>query len=154
MPLLVKMAGKPVVAVSGIGVAPRRATVEFYSHRQPESWEDPGHMPPIPGEGIKAAITPGVFDGIMLALQQYGTMSFAQVAAPAIEYADQGFPIAEEFATFLNGYKRILDLWPASQAFFYPTGRRRNGATWSACRRSRRLCANSPPPRKKRAAIA
>jgi len=25
-------------------------------------------------------------------------------------------------ATFLNGYKRMMDLWPASQAFFYPNG--------------------------------
>lgn len=122
MPLLVKMAGKPVIAISGIGVAPRRATVDFYSHRQPEPWEDPNHMAPIPGEGIKAAVTPGVFDGVMLALQQYGTMSFAKVAEPAIEYADKGFPIAEEFAMFLNGYKRMMDLWPASQAFFYPNG--------------------------------
>src|SRR5271155_5406141 len=39
MPLLVKMAGKPAIAVSGIGVAPAKATVEFYSKRQPESWE-------------------------------------------------------------------------------------------------------------------
>lgn len=122
IPLLVKMAGKPVVAISGIGVAPARATVEFYSHRQPEPWEDPKKLAPIPGEGIKAAITPGMFDGIMLALQQYGTMSFAQVAEPAIENAEQGFPIAEEFASFLAGYKRIMDLWPASQSFFYPNG--------------------------------
>lgn len=121
MPLLVKMAGKPVIAISGIGVAPRRATVDFYAHRQAQPWEDPNHLPPIPGEGIQAAITPGVFDGLMLALQQHGTMSFAEVARPAIEYAG-GFPIAEEFATFLGGYKRIMDLWPASQAFFYPSG--------------------------------
>ena len=29
MPLLVKLAGKPVVAISGIGTAPAKATVEF-----------------------------------------------------------------------------------------------------------------------------
>src|SRR5271166_6156376 len=34
MPLLVKMSGKPVVAISGVGVAPAKATVEFYAHRQ------------------------------------------------------------------------------------------------------------------------
>ncbi len=122
MPLLVKMNGKPVVAISGIGVAPRRATVDFYSHRTPEPWEDPNRMAPIPGEGIKAAITPGVLDGLLLALQQYGTMSFAQVVQPAFEYAENGFPIAEEFAAFLTSYRRIMDLWPASREFFYPNG--------------------------------
>ena len=122
MPLLVKMAGKPVVAISGVGVAPRRATVEYYQKREPESFEDPGKMPPIPSDGIKAAVVPGVFDGVMLALQQYGTMSFAQVAAPAIDYAENGFPIGEEFSKFLFNYKRIMDNWPASREFFYPNG--------------------------------
>src|ERR1700675_1034439 len=44
MPLLVKMAGKPVIAISGMGVAPAKATVEFYSHRQPEPWETRGRI--------------------------------------------------------------------------------------------------------------
>jgi gamma-glutamyltranspeptidase/glutathione hydrolase len=122
MPLLIKMAGQPVVAISGVGVAPRRATPEYFAARAPEFWEDPNRKPPVPMEGIKAAITPGVFDGLMLALQQYGTLRFADVAAPAIDYAENGFPIAEEFAAFLHNYKRIMDQWPASRAFFYPSG--------------------------------
>src|SRR3982074_85668 len=40
MPLLIKMAGQPPVAISGIGVAPAKATVEYYQHRSPEPWED------------------------------------------------------------------------------------------------------------------
>src|SRR5579885_1080671 len=122
MPLLIKMAGQPVVAISGVGFAPRRATPEYFAARAPEFWEDPNRKPPVPMEGIKAAITPGVFDGLMLALQQYGTLRFADVAAPAIDYAENGFPIAEEFAAFLHNYKRIMDQWPASRAFFYPSG--------------------------------
>src|ERR1700682_778241 len=45
MPMLVKMAGKPVIAISGIGVAPRKATVEYYANRGPEPWEDARRMP-------------------------------------------------------------------------------------------------------------
>src|SRR5712691_166974 len=55
MPLLVKMAGKPVVAISGVGVAPAKATVEFYTHRSPEPWEDSAHMAPVPMQGILSA---------------------------------------------------------------------------------------------------
>ena len=33
MPLLVKMAGKPVVAISGVGTAPKAATVAYYENR-------------------------------------------------------------------------------------------------------------------------
>ena len=36
IPILIKLAGKPVVAISGIGTAPKRATVAFYESRQRE----------------------------------------------------------------------------------------------------------------------
>jgi gamma-glutamyltranspeptidase / glutathione hydrolase len=121
MPLIIKLAGKPPVVISGVGIAPAKATVDYYLHRDAEPWEDPSRKPPIPMQGIKAAITPGVFDGLMVALQKYGTMSFAQVAAPAIEYAN-GFPLAEEFANMLQNYKRVMDAWPASRDFYYPNG--------------------------------
>ncbi len=121
MPLLVKPAGKPVVAISGIGTAPALATPEYFLKREAEPWEDAQRMPPIPAQGIRAAILPGVFDGLILALDRYGTMSFSQVVAPAIEYSE-GFPIAEEFAAFIKNYQRILDLWPVSKAFFFPNG--------------------------------
>jgi len=121
MPLLIKPAGKPVIAISGIGVAPAKATVDFYQHRKTEPWEDDDHNPQIPAVGILAAPVPGVFDGLILALSRYGTMSFAQVVAPAIEYAG-GFPIGEEFAAFIKGNQRFLELWPASKDFFLPNG--------------------------------
>src|SRR5450755_2040030 len=30
MPLIIKLAGKPPIVISGVGVAPKKATVEFY----------------------------------------------------------------------------------------------------------------------------
>jgi len=121
IPILVKPVGKPVVAISGIGTAPAKATIEFYKSRRAEPWEDEDHNSPIPTIGILSAPVPGVFDGLILALSKYGTMSFAQVVTPAIEYAG-GFPIAEEFAAFIHGNERFLDLWPASRDFFLPGG--------------------------------
>ncbi|MGH9674211.1 MAG: gamma-glutamyltransferase, partial [Bryobacteraceae bacterium] len=121
MPLLVKMAGKPVIAISAIGVAPVKATVEYYKSRSPEPWEDGSRIAPIPSHGVRAAITPGVFDGLILALDKYGTMPFAKIAEPAIEQAD-GFPMGEEFANFIRAGQRYLELWPVSKAFFMPNG--------------------------------
>lgn len=121
MPLLVKMAGKPVVAISGVGVAPAKATVDFYEHRQQEPWEEGRRFPPIPGMGIRAAITPGMVDGLLLALEKYGTMSFAQVAAPAIEDADS-FAIPEIFSQYLTTGEHTLAFWPSSKSFFFPNG--------------------------------
>ncbi len=122
MPLLIKMAGKPPVAFSGIGNAPALATMDYYRTRGPEPWEDAGRMPAIPANGIKAAILPGVFDGLILALSQDGTKSYCEVAAPAIEAA-RGFPIPEEYARFIADLQGYLKLWPASAAFFLPDGK-------------------------------
>src|ERR1700730_16641327 len=54
MPLLIKMAGQPVIAISGVGTAPAKATPAFYKQRPMEPWEEAGHMPPIPGQGIRS----------------------------------------------------------------------------------------------------
>ena len=121
MPLIITMKGKPPIVISGVGTAPKLATVDYYSKRTAEPWEDPSRLAPIPGEGIHAAILPGVFDGLMLALQKYGTKSFAEVAQPAIEYAE-GFPLGEEFANFIKNGERLLNTWPTSKAFFMPNG--------------------------------
>jgi gamma-glutamyltranspeptidase/glutathione hydrolase len=122
MPLLIKMSGQPTIAISGVGVAPAKATVEFYTHRTPEVWEERNSMPPVPVQGILSAITPGVFDGLILALDKYGTKSFAQVVQPALEYAGEGFPMPEEFGGMLRSYQQIIALWPDSVKFFYPAG--------------------------------
>jgi gamma-glutamyltranspeptidase/glutathione hydrolase len=122
IPILIKMAGRPVMAISGVGIAPAKATVDYYQHRKPEPWEDAGQLAPIPLQGIRSAITPGMFDGLIVALQQFGTKSFAEVAEPAIGYATQGFVMPDEFGKMLRSYRDIIHLWPDSGNFFYPGG--------------------------------
>jgi len=120
-PILIKMKGQPVIAISGVGVAPAKATVDFYLHRKAEPFEDAKHLAPIPAAGPLAAITPGLVDGLLLALEKYGTMSFAQVAEPAIERAE-GFPATEIYSLILGQNAQTVSLWPASKQFFLPTG--------------------------------
>jgi len=122
MPLIIKMAGKPPIVISGVGTAPAKATLAFFNSRKPQPWEEPGKTPPIPAQGILAATVPGVFDGLMLALERYGTMSFAQVAEPAMERAD-GFPLPEIFSQYIRTNEPLLRLWPVSSSFFMPNGR-------------------------------
>jgi gamma-glutamyltranspeptidase/glutathione hydrolase len=122
VPIIIKLAGKPAIVISGVGIAPKLATPEFFNTRKPEPWEDAAQMAPIPDKGILCATVPGVFDGLMLALEKYGTMSFAQVAAPAIERAD-GFPLPEIYSNFIRQNEAVLKLWPTSAAFFLPGGK-------------------------------
>jgi gamma-glutamyltranspeptidase/glutathione hydrolase len=119
MPLLIKMKDQPVVVISGVGTAPALATREFFNARKPEPWEEKATMPPIPANGILAATVPGVFDGLMLALEKYGTMSFAQVSAPALGYT-RGFPTPEILSTYIETSQQYLHIWPVSLKFFEP----------------------------------
>ena len=119
MPLIVKMKGQPVVVISGVGTAPALATREFFNARKPEPWEEPATMPPIPANGILAATVPGVFDGLMLALEKYGTLSFAQVSEPALEYT-KGFSTTEILSSYVQSTEQYLHLWPVSLHFFEP----------------------------------
>jgi len=49
----------------------------------------------MPETGIHTVTIPGALDGWCSLLDNYGTMSLAQVLAPAIELAEHGFPVTE-----------------------------------------------------------
>ncbi len=54
----------------------------------------------IPETGIYSVSVPGVVDGWAELLDKYGTMTFAEVLAPAIHYAEHGFPVSEMVAYY------------------------------------------------------
>lgn len=49
----------------------------------------------MPETGIHSVTVPGAWDGWCSLREKYGTMSLAQVLAPAIELAEYGFPVTE-----------------------------------------------------------
>lgn len=52
----------------------------------------------MPETGIHSVTIPGALDGWCTLLDNHGTMSLAQVLAPAIELAEHGFPVTEVIA--------------------------------------------------------
>src|SRR5206468_1090671 len=65
-------ARREAVTVSGLGPWPRRATVDFFQGRCG------GEIP----HGILRTVMPGAPDAWITALERYGTLGFAEVAAP------------------------------------------------------------------------
>ena len=63
-----------------------------------------------------------MFAGLILALQQFGTKSFADGAEPPNRYASHGVVMPDEFGKMLRSYRDIITLWPDSGKFFYPDG--------------------------------
>ncbi|QUM77328.1 gamma-glutamyltransferase [Moritella sp. 24] len=62
---------------------------------------------------------PGTVLGFELALQKYGTMSLAQVIAPAIKLAQDGIVVTPDLANSLSATQKRLSQWPSTHAIFY-----------------------------------
>jgi len=73
--------------------------------------------------GMNAGIVPGNFGGYLIALQRFGTMSLAEVAASAIDYADHGYPIDVSLARAISGAQKRLAQFPTTAKVFLPGGR-------------------------------
>jgi gamma-glutamyltranspeptidase / glutathione hydrolase len=99
---------KKVIAINALGVAPTGATPEFFL--------DQGMQYP-PEYGPLAAVTPGTPGGLLTMLAEYGTMSLAQVLAPAIDLA-AGYPIEAQLCRSIETFKDTLKMWPYSREVF------------------------------------
>lgn len=62
---------------------------------------------------------PGTVAGLALALERHGSLTLAEVLAPAIELAEKGFPITPNLADNLTGIRKRFERWPATRAIFY-----------------------------------
>ena len=99
---------RKVIGINALGVAPSGATAQFY--------RDKGMRYP-PEYGPLAAVTPGTPGGLLTMLAEYGTLSLAEVLAPAIEMAD-GYPIEAQTADQIERHKALLKQWKYSPGVF------------------------------------
>ena len=97
-----------VIGINAMGVAPTGATPEFF--------EAMGLSYP-PEYGPLAATTPGTPGGLMVMLAEYGTMSLADVLAPAIDMAE-GYPIEAGAVKRIRENIHEIIKWPYSKALF------------------------------------
>jgi len=57
-------------------------------------------MTTMPQRGIHSVTVPGAVDGWAKLLRRFGTKTFADVLAPAIRYAEVGFPVGEVVSVY------------------------------------------------------
>lgn len=103
-----------VYSINAEGTAPRLATIEWYRKN------NDGKLPV--DDGLLAATVPGVVDAWYILLDRWGTMSFAEVLQPAIELAENGFPLGDSLARAIAG-SRKLRKYPTSTKLYYPEGK-------------------------------
>jgi len=113
-PILVHLARTGATfQVSGVGPYPRASSLAYFRERHG------GQIPP----GLARTVVPAAPAAWLAALERWGTMSFADVAASATEHASRGFPVsrfsAYQMAANAEKYRR----WPTSAALFLRDGR-------------------------------
>ena len=62
---------------------------------------------------------PGTVAGMQLALEQYGSMTLAEVIQPAIKLARDGLVVTPALADSLQGLEERLKAWPATEQIFF-----------------------------------
>ena len=102
-----KKEGK-VTSVVGQGWAPHAVDVDWYLTRQKN----------LQGEGLDPAVVPGALHAALTVLERWGTMSFEDVAAPAIGYAERGFPMRPSTARAIQNQLQFFERWPGNKAYW------------------------------------
>jgi gamma-glutamyltranspeptidase/glutathione hydrolase len=105
---------KTVYSVNAEPRAPKLATIEWYEEN------NGGKIPE--SDGLLSGGLPGVVDAWYVLLDRWGTMSFEQVLRPAIEMAENGFPIGESSAEDIASTKKILK-YPTTMKVYLPNGK-------------------------------
>jgi gamma-glutamyltranspeptidase/glutathione hydrolase len=104
---------KKVLSINAEGTAPQLATIDWYEQHN-------GGKLPV-NDSLLSGTVPGVVDAWFILLDRWGTMSFAQVLQPAIEIAEQGFPLPEGLARSMSAKK--LQKYPTSVKLYQPGGK-------------------------------
>jgi gamma-glutamyltranspeptidase/glutathione hydrolase len=103
---------RKVSSINAEGTAPRLATIDWYKQNH-------GGTLPV-NDGLLSATVPGVVDAWFAMLDRWGTMTFAQVLRPAIEIAEEGFPLSPGLARSMGSAK--LKKHPSSAKVYMPGG--------------------------------
>src|SRR5262247_4401682 len=107
-------------ALSGQGTAPALATIPFFRGRGLDK------IPTGPGPDAHLSFTvPGAVDAYLTVLETFGTKTLSEALAPAVSYAERGFPMYEYMRRMLaiSESRSQFDLYPPGGTdVFYPGG--------------------------------
>jgi gamma-glutamyltranspeptidase/glutathione hydrolase len=97
-----------VTSVVGQGWEPKAATIEYFKQKGRTLEQD----------GIPPSVVPGALAGALTTLEKWGTMSLEQVAARAISYAEDGFPMRPRTFTTIQRNLKFFESWPDNQKYW------------------------------------
>ncbi|MFN8593207.1 MAG: gamma-glutamyltransferase [Thermomicrobiales bacterium] len=116
--------GKRILIDHGM-VAPRAAIADMYplaSGSDSSLFGWPSVVDSTNIIGHRAAAVPGAVAGLSLTLERFGTVPLARALAPAIHYAEEGFPVSWHTTLNIATDLATLNRFPATRAIFTDQG--------------------------------
>ena len=104
---------REVITISGLGTRPKAIDRDYFQRK---------HGGKIP-RGILRTVVPAAPDAWITALERYGTMSFGEVAASAIRFARDGFPVYPLMNEIIGEHEAEYRDYPTSAPIYLPKGR-------------------------------
>ena len=80
--------------------------------------QGPPQLPDLSVVGV-----PGGVAGLLALHEKYGVLPRAQVMAPAIKYAEEGYPVGQILGGMLSGSDTRMRAYPNALAVFHPNGK-------------------------------
>ena len=75
------------------------------------------------GDGVLVSMIPGTAAAWTRAMEKFGSLSLTDVLAPAIEYAEEGFPVNSGLVESLSAMEASLRKYPSTAEIFFPGGK-------------------------------
>lgn len=97
-----------VTSIVGQGWAPKAVDVDWYLSRKKT----------LDGAGLDPAVVPGALHAALTVLEKWGTMSFEEVSAPGLAYAENGFPMRASTAAAIQRQLKFFESWPANKKYW------------------------------------
>ncbi len=114
--MLIRLADGKTTFLDYRETAPGKATRDMYIGKDGKLDEEASVI------GYRSVAVPGTVAGLELALKTYGTMKLADVMAPAIRLAEEGFVVGEKLAAELEEEGPGLQAFPVSKRIFLNGG--------------------------------
>jgi gamma-glutamyltranspeptidase/glutathione hydrolase len=115
--MLIRLADGKTTFLDYREVAPGKATQNMYIGKDGKLDEEASVI------GYKSVAVPGTIAGLELALKTYGTMKLADVMAPAIRLAEEGFHVSDKLASELEEESPGLESFSTSRRIFLNDGK-------------------------------
>ena len=115
--MLIRLASGKTTFLDYREVAPGKTTRDMYIGKDGKLDEEASVI------GYRSIAVPGTVAGLALALKSYGSMKLADVMAPAIRLAENGFPVSKRLAHEFEAERPALQRFAFSRRIFLNDGK-------------------------------